>query len=402
MKILMVNKFFYIKGGSETYYFALKKILEDKGHTVIDFSMKDEKNFESDYSDYFVDNIDYNSNQSMVKTAMKVIYSAEAKKKFEAIVKATKPDLVHLHIFQHQLSPSILDVIKKYNIPTLYTAHDLKMVCLNYKMMHHDTICEDCKNGNYFNLLKNRCVKESFLKSSVNFVEGYLHKFRKSYDAIDTIVTPSYFYKEKFAEFGVDPNRVYHIPNFLATEAPRVDDLADKEQYFLYFGRLSEEKGVATLVNAVKGTGIKLKIVGTGPLKDDINELIKRENVTNVEMLGFKSGSELTNIVGNAKAVVVPSEWYENGPYTAIESLQLSRPIIGANIGGIPELVENNGYLFESANVEDLRDKVIKLNSLSDEEYNSMKKASLAKFNKDYTDTVHMNALLKLYDNLLK
>lgn len=214
MKILMVNKFFYIKGGSETYYFALKRKLEKEGHIVIDFSMKDKKNFESKYADYFVDNVDYSGSTSLInklKMGINIIYSQEAKRKFEELVIKTKPDIVHLHIFQHQLSPSILDVCKKYNLPTVYTAHDLKMVCLNYKMMHHGHVCEDCKDGHMYHCALNKCVKDSFSKSCINTVEGYLHKWRKSYDAIDYIITPSEFYKTKFEEFGVQPNRLVHM-----------------------------------------------------------------------------------------------------------------------------------------------------------------------------------------------
>ena len=194
MKILMVNKFFYIKGGSETYYFALKRMLEAKGHTVIDFSMKDEKNFDSPYVEYFVEAVDYNggmSKKQQLKAAKNIIYSTEAKRKLEKLIQETKPDIAHLHIFQHQLSPSILDVLKKYNIPTVYTAHDLKMLCLNYVMMTHGQLCEKCKDGHYINCLKQKCVKNSTLKSSINVIEGYLHKWRKSYDAIDVILTPS-------------------------------------------------------------------------------------------------------------------------------------------------------------------------------------------------------------------
>ena len=168
MKILMVNKFFYIKGGSETYYFSLKRKLEEEGHQVIDFSMKDEKNFESPYSDFFVDNVDYSGNSSLsakLKMAANIIYSKEAKEKFESLVLKEKPDIVHLHIFQHQISPSILDVCKEYNIPTVYTAHDLKMICLNYKMMHHGRICEDCRDGHFYHCAFNKCVKDSFSKS---------------------------------------------------------------------------------------------------------------------------------------------------------------------------------------------------------------------------------------------
>ena len=196
MKILMVNKFYYIKGGSETYYFSLKNLLEKNGHEVIDFSMEDEKNFESKYSKFFVNNVDYNKEQSIfskMKEAKKIIYSTEAKKKLELLIKETKPDIAHLHIFQHQLSLSILDVLKKYNIPIVYTAHDLKMICPNYKMLTHGEICERCKDGKYYNCLKYKCLKDSMAKSGVAMMEAYINKCRKAYDKIDYIISPSKF-----------------------------------------------------------------------------------------------------------------------------------------------------------------------------------------------------------------
>lgn len=396
----MVNKFFYIKGGSETYYFALKRKLEEEGHQVIDFSMKDEKNFGSPYSDFFVDNVDYSGKSSLsskLKMASNIIYSQEAKKKFESLVLQKKPDIVHLHIFQHQISPSILDVCKKYDIPTVYTAHDLKMICLNYKMMHHGEICEDCKDGHLYHCAFNKCVKDSFFKSCINTIEGYLHKWRKSYDAIDYIITPSDFYRKKFIEFGVNPDRVVHIPNFLDREKPVVNKRADSEKYFLYFGRLSEEKGILTLIKAMKNVDSSLYIVGSGPLKEEIESYIEDNNIHSIKMLGFKSGQELIDIVGNARAVVLPSEWYENGPYSAIEALQLGRPIIGANIGGIPELVDENGYLFESGNIEKLENCIKQFSNITPVEYEKMNQASVDIFSKDYIPKIHYEKLIQVY-----
>lgn len=402
MKILMVNKFYYIKGGSETYYFALKRMLESKGHTVIDFSMQDEKNFESEYSSSFVSHVDYGSGSGVgakLKMTKNIIYSSEAKKKFEALVKETKPDIVHLHIFQHQISPSILDVIKKYDIPTVYTAHDLKMICLNYKMMHHGRICEDCRDGRLRHCVKNRCVKESAAKSMINLLEGTLHRIRKSYDAIDKIITPSDFYRKKFIEFGVSPDRLAHIPNFLDREAPSFSEREDKG-YFLYFGRLSEEKGVLTLINAVENLPVRLYVIGTGPLKDELEGYIKERNITNVSLLGFKSGEELTELVGNSRAVVLPSEWYENGPYSAIESLQLKRPIIGADIGGIPELIDGNGLLFESGNTEQLRNAVVELDNMDEKTYSDLENASYELYKREYTPEAHFKRLAEVYGEL--
>lgn len=404
MKILMVNKFYYINGGSETHYFTLKKLLERKGHTVIDFSMQDDRNFESEYSDYFVKNADYNGGGSpfeKIRIAKNIVYSSEAKKKFEQLVKDTKPDIVHLHIFQHQISPSILDVIKKYNLPTVYTAHDLKLVCLNYQLRHHGKICEDCKDGKLRHCVKNKCVKDSTAKSFINFVEGVVHRQRKSYDAIDEIIAPSDFHRRKFIEFGESPDRLTHIANFVEDVPSEVADREDKEQYYLYYGRLSHEKGVPTLVEAV-GNDIPLYIVGTGPMEEEIKEYITQNKLDNVKMLGFKRGMELYELVGNAKAVVIPSVVYENSPYSGIESLCLSRPIIGADIGGIPELIDGNGYLFESGNSDDLRAKLKEFDSLNEEEYDAKKKASYEIYSREHTPEVYYKKLTEVYDKALK
>lgn len=400
MKILMVNKFFYIKGGSETYYFSLKKKLEEEGHIVIDFSMKDDKNFESKYADYFVENVDYSEKTSVMnkmKMGVNIIYSREAKSKFEELVVKEKPDIVHLHIFQHQLSPSILDVCKKYSIPTVYTAHDLKMVCLNYKMMHHGHICEKCKDGHLYHCALNKCVKNSFFKSCINTAEGYLHKWRKTYDAIDYIITPSEFYKNKFEKFGIQSNRLVHIPNFLDREIPIINAREDQEKYYLYFGRLSEEKGILTLIKAIENVDANLYIVGSGPLKEEIERYISSRKLHNIKLLGFKRGQELIDIVGNARAVVLPSEWYENGPYSAIEALQVGRPIIGANIGGIPELIRNNGKLFTSGKIEELAECINIFEKMPKIQYEQMKKYSFDIFEEFYTPNEHYNKLMKIY-----
>ena len=400
MKVLMVNKFFYIKGGSETYYFALRRLLESHGHQVVDFSMEDARNFDSPTSRFFVAHTDYanaGSPAGKFRAAANIVYSFEAKRKFEALVREEQPDLVHLHLFQHQISPSILQVIKKYNLPTVYTAHDLKMVCLNYKMMHHGRICEDCKGGSLLPCLKNRCVKESLLKSAVNVCEGILHRLLRSYDAIDAIITPSAFYKRKFQAFGVPGERIVHIPNFLDAKTPEAAKRPELGRYFLYLGRLSEEKGVMTLIRAVQGTNLRLLIAGTGPLQEAIAQYLAAHPSLNVTLLGFKSGQELTDLIYNARAVVLPSEWYENGPYSAIEALQLSRPLLCADIGGLPELIAGNGFLFPAGDADTLRQRLLDMDCLDDGAYKAMERASRALFDSVYTQEPHYAALMQVY-----
>ena len=403
MKILMVNKFFYIKGGSETYYFNLKKMLEEHGHTVIDFSMQDDKNLPSKYSKYFVSNIDYNAKQSFLKKIIlgfKIVYSLESKRKFEELIKDTKPDIIHLNIFQSQISSSIINVAKKYNIPIVYTAHDLKALCPNYKMMNNNIeICEKCKNNKFINCVKYKCVKKSFIKSIIAYLDAKFNQFNKTYNKIDFIITPSKFYERKFIEFGYDKNKIMHIPNFINYEYIKYEKNHD-DNYYLYFGRISEEKGITTLIDAFKGEEYKIKIVGTGPLLKEFEEECK--NYNNINFLGFKSGKELYSIVANSKAIILPSEWYENGPYSAIESLYLSRPIIGSDLGGIPELIDGNGYIFKNKNVKDLKNKIYKFEALSEKEIKNMETKSQEMFENVYSSEKYYNRLMGIYDKLLK
>lgn len=404
MKILMVNKFHYIVGGSETYYFALKKLLEEHGHEVIEFSMQDKRNVPSRYEKYFVKNADYENAKGLEKLRLgiNIIYSREAKEKFERLVLDTRPDIIHLHLFQHQISESVLDVIKKYHIPTVYTAHELKMLCPDYKMYTHGHICEACKGGKYYNCMRNRCIKDSFLKSSLCTAEAYIHKWRHSYDGIDRIITPSEFYRKKFIEFGIDPQRVSALPNFLDRNMPKSQWTQDHETYYLYFGRLSVEKGIMTLVKAAERTKVRLYIAGTGDQEEEIRSYIKKHDLKNISLLGFKQGQELSSLVGNAKAVVLPSEWYENGPYSAIEALRLGRPLIGSDIGGIPELIRGNGFCFQPGSVNSLAHAIEHMENLNQQEYQGKKENSRKLFQDKYTASYHYDRLLKIYTEAIR
>lgn len=365
MKILLVNKFHYIKGGSETYYFGLGELLQKQGHEVIYFSMKDERNRPCEQEKYFVNNVDFNAPMSKaqtVKVALKMLYSFEAKKKFEQLIREEKPDIVHLNIFQSQLTGSIVDVAKKYNIPIVYTAHDLKIICPNYQMLNHGNICEKCLMGNYWNCFKTGCMKDSKAKSLLASFEAYVYKWKRIYQKLDLIITPSEFYKKKIEEADITKCPVIHMTNFLP-EGTEYKKSAEQGNYFLYFGRLSREKGILTLVRAYAQAKVEmpLHIVGTGPVQAQIEHLIKEKGLQNrIKLLGFKFGQELRDIVANARCVCLPSEWYENGPYSIMEAQAAGRPVIVSGNGGLPELIEEGatGYIVNPQNVKDLAVKI--------------------------------------------
>lgn len=364
MKILLVNKYFYIKGGAENSFFQMAKLLQKKEHQIAYFSMKDKKNFPSDYEQYFMSNIDLNENNinNMLKVPGRLLYSLEAKKKIEQIIEKERPDIAHLNNIYHQISPSILHSLKKHKIPIVLTLRDYKIVCGSYAMLDQGKVCEACQEGRYYNCFIKGCVKGSRVKSLLNTTEMYLHhKLLNIYNIVDIYISPSLFLKNKVGEMGFK-GKVVHLPNFVS-----LDDYVPQHQVaedsFVYFGRLSAEKGLATLLEAMKGVKARLKLIGEGPLKEDLQLKVKEWGMTNVEFLGFKTGEELKSEVKKSLAVIVPSEWYENNPRSVIEGFALGKPAIGARIGGIPELVRDNetGYIFESGNVNELKAKIVRM-----------------------------------------
>lgn len=403
MKVLQINKFFFLKGGSEAYLFSLIDGLRGHGIDVAEFSMRDSRNRQSDYEQYFVSNVDYETNKlaEKIRFGFNIIYSIEAKKNISKLLDDYNPDLVHLHIFQHQLSPSILPEIKKRNIPIVYTAHDLKKICPNYKMLSKGHVCEECLGHRYYKCVENKCVKDSYVKSAICCLEAYIHLWLRYYDLVDIIITPSMFFRNKLIEFGFPAKKVIYVPNFIDEE--QFKPHYDNEGYFIYFGRLSEEKGVLTLVDAMKRIRRgKLVIVGTGPLGDLIKSKIKFLGLNNVELVGFQTGAALKNYVSNSMFSVMPSEWYENGPISLLESFAMGKPVVGADIGGIPEHIAHNrdGLIFESKNSEDLAKKINTL--LNDpEKLKTMAIAARKKAMDFYAKEKHIKTIIMLYEKLI-
>ena len=353
MKILMVNKFHYLKGGSEKYYFDLAKLLEVNGHEVAFFSMKNEKNIKTKNKEYFVEEIDLNSNNKL--KALEVIYSKKNKKKMKEALDNFKPDIVHLNNFQRQLSASIIKPIKKKKIPIIFTAHDVQAICPAITMIDsYKNICEACMQGKYVNCIKKKCIKSSGLKSILGAIEGVYYRMKKIYQKkIDYIVTPSEFYKTKLIEDGIKENKIIALHNFI--DIKQYDLETKDEGYALYFGRLSKEKGILNLIKAFSKTqNGMLYIAGEGEEKENIEKLINENKLTHrVKLLGFLNSEEMKEYIRKCKFVVVPSIWYENCPYSIIETLAIGKPIIGSNIGGIPELVQDNinGFTFKYDNI---------------------------------------------------
>ena len=402
MKVLLVNKFHYIKGGSETYYFSLGELLERRGHQVIWFSMKDDRNVPCAQSEYFVDHVDFNASGNFARnagSALHLLYSREAGRKFACLLDDEKPDIIHLNIFQSQLTGAVVDEAYKRHIPVVYTAHDLKSVCPNYLMMHHEKTCEQCLDRHYWHCFKNSCMKDSRAKSMLASLEAYVYKLKKTYRKINYVITPSLFYKNKLEAADVFSCPIEHIRNFLPEGT--VYEKGSRGDYFLYFGRLSREKGICTLINAFGKAQVKEKlyIVGTGPEEESLRLLVKNLGMEDkIHFLGFKTGEELKKIVANALCVCLVSEWYENGPYSVLEAQALGRPAIVSDYGGLPELVEDGitGYIIKAGSIPDLTGKIRRMSdSRMDSAYISDKAACT------YSADLYADHLIEIYEKLV-
>lgn len=384
-------------------YLEHAALMEKLGWENAFFSMHHPKNLDSPWSKYFVNEIAVSHASSLaskISMATKVVYSYEAQRKLQRLLEDFPADVAHLHCIYHLLSPSILSTLNKADIPVVMTAHDLKLACPAYKMLTHDGICERCKDGSLLNVIKHRCIHDSLGSSTIVSIESLLHHQLNTYKRyLNKVVAPSRFYIEKFVEWGWPREKFVHIPNYV--DASRFTPNFSPGDYFLYFGRLAPEKGVATLLRAVRKSGVKLKIAGTGPEERALN-MLQAELQGDVEFLGYLSGKSLHSLICGARAVVLPSEWYENAPMSILESYAFGKPVIGASIGGIPEMICDGmtGWTFESSNVDELASILSYVSSLDAKSLEFMGRCVRDYVESRFNAEMYRNSVVELYSDL--
>jgi glycosyltransferase involved in cell wall biosynthesis len=368
MKILQVNKFLYPKGGADKYFLELSAQLAKNGQQVRFFAMADPRNLPWPDSKYFVSNISFadHSLKNSWRSLGRTLYSREAKNKFAALLQDFRPDIIHLHNIYHQLSPSIITAARQAKIPVVMHLHDYKLICPNFKLFSQGQVCERCRPDKYYNCLRYRCLDNSLLKSSGAVLEMYLHhKILKIYETgVELFIAPSQFMKKTVEDFGWPPAKIRFLPNFFSPEFQTRAAQPSHQDYLLYFGRLAEEKGVATLLQAVKLSGDRLKIAGVGNQESALKALAAKLSISGqVEFLGQQTGEDLLNLIQGARAVVIPSIWLENMPLNLLEALALGQIVIAADIGGLPEIITagENGFLFRPGEPADLAQKIADL-----------------------------------------
>lgn len=367
MKILMVNKFLYPNGGSETYMFKLGEYLSSIGHQVEYFGMEHRDRCVSNSAEQYTSGMDFHTANALdkLKYSLKTIYSKEAREKLNTVLDHFQPDVVHLNNFNFQLTPSIIYAVEDFDKRTgrktklVYTAHDSQLICPNHMMYNNENVCEKCLGGNFSNCTKNKCIHGSTLKSLLGTFEAKLYNSKNTYARIDNIICCSEFIKTKLDTNPLFKNKTVTLHNFIDSVDKKQ---TEKKDYILYFGRFSKEKGIETLIRA---KNINFICAGSGPLEEQVNAA---PNLTNV---GFKTGAELEQLIREAKLSVFPSVCYENCPFSVMESIMYGTPVVASAIGGIPELVDDGktGFLFEAGNAEKMIEAINKIDSSTMSQY---------------------------------
>ena len=396
MKILMVNKFLYQKGGAETYTLSLGKILEKHGHEVQYFGLKNEKNTVGNNVDALVNDMDFSKGvKANLNAPFRIIYNFQAKRQIRKVLDDFKPDIVHLNNIQFHLTPSIIVEVnnwrkeQKNNCKIIYTAHDYQLICPSHGLFDVNVKpCEKCLDGKYIHCFQTKCVKNSRAKSLLGMMDAYYWKHSAAYSYVDAIICCSQFLKEKLDTQPQFRGKTITLHNF--KDIVPLENI-HKQNYVLEFGKLCKDKGTETLIEvAKKMPKQRFVFAGYGPSVE------KMKGIPNIEYVGFKGGEELYRLIAEAKISVCPSEWYENCPFSVIESISLGTPVVGANIGGITELIKEGktGELFEAGNENELEKAIKKITETEDITNEYVKNCLDVKYE---TSETYYKKLIKIY-----
>lgn len=397
MRVLMINKFLYTNGGSEIYMLRLGECLKKFGHEIQYFGMEHEGRCVGNDVNAYTSNMDFHNGSKLSKLTypIKTIYSFEARKKLRLVLENFDPDVCHINNFNYQLTPSIIVELQKWreaghSCRIIYTAHDYQLICPNHMCRNPviEELCEKCLGKHFLHCIRGKCIHGSVMKSIIGTAEAGFWNAKQIYRYLDVIICCSRFLKAKMDTNPILAGKTLVMHNFV--ERKRRTETEIKE-YVLYFGRFSKEKGVHALIEVCKELpDIPFIFAGAGPLEKEL------EGVKNIHNAGFLHGEELEKLIREARFSVVPSEWYENCPFSVMESQMCGTPVLGADIGGIPELIRDGetGELFPSGNMKELKRSIQKL--WNDHQRTELYRRNCAKIQYDTVED-YVEKLMKIY-----
>jgi len=372
MKVVQIHKIYGPLAGAERLLFAVERLLRAHGHAVIPFATANPYNVATPYSSYFPAATDFAhllNNSTLVdrvRGAARVVHNRRAAERLRQLIEAEQPDVAHAHMVTKHLSTSVLATAAELGVPIVHHLHDYNVICPNGTLLKGGRrLCADvaCRNGCFYEAAINRCVRSSVTVSALCAIEAYAARAGRIYvDRVDRFISPSRFLKDMVVKAGIPEEKVDVLANFVDTDSCEVS--GSPGSHVLYFGRISPEKGLATLLSAAARLGhVPFVLAGMGPMKEELEQMVAERGLGNVKLVGFKTGAALMELIGESRITVLPSEWYENCPMSILESMARAKPVVGSRIGGITELITEgqDGLTFVPGEAEDLAEKVQRL-----------------------------------------
>ncbi|QKE85801.1 glycosyltransferase [Arthrobacter sp. NEB 688] len=409
MRILHVNKFLYRRGGAEGYMLDVGALQRDAGHEVEVWGMTHPDNLPGlPLADTFAPHVELEpapGGLAGLAASARMVWSPASGRGLARALDRFRPDLVHFHNVYHQLSPSVLRPVRSRGIPSVMTLHDYKLACPSYQLLSHGEICERCVGGSTLNAVRERCKSGSLGASAVLAVESGLHRRLHAYDGVDRFVSPSHFLRTMMLRAGMAPERIVTLANVVSLDdvapVPPAPAAPGDPARFVFAGRLSPEKGVDTLVEALGATptGVELDVAGDGPSRAILEELAARVAPGRVHFHGRLDKAAVAGLVARSRAMVVPSRWYENQPMTILESFAASTPVVATALGGMPELVHDGveGRVVPPNDPAALA-RVLGELAADPEETRAMGTRARGRFDAEFTGEVHLAGLAAVYD----
>ncbi len=426
MKILLIHYRYSIIGGPERYLFNIMKLLSNKGHEVIPFSINYDGNYETKYSKYFVNpvNSEFHSHKiskisfDAFKTGYKLFYNKQAYNNLNQLIKLEKPDIAYILLFS-KFSNLILKSLKENNIPIILRISDFSYFCSRGVFLMKNEVCEKCLISSFHRVI-NKCNNDSLVLSIVDYLKKIYDNKNGYFNYVDELIIPSKFTEWYYSHYKIFKNaKINHIPTFALNDDSKLfftneNYIKDRflKKTITVFGRVSKEKGIETLLHAIKelmkdqNYDIKTNIIGftASQYCIDLKNLIKELELKNIHCYEFLEKDELYKILESTSFVIIPSVCYDNMPNTLIEAQSLGIPVIASETGSFPELIKNsyNGFLFKVKNSFDLAKILTNSFNISSEIYSKLSNNSI-KWTKDYcSEDSHYNKLISVFNKKLK
>ena len=397
--ILNVSQNHYIRGGSDRYFFALAELLRKHGHQVVPFTAASPKNEPSEWDPYFPRAADFENPGPI--DLLRFLYSRDAAKSIQRLLNNTNVDIAHFHIYHGKLTASILESLKKTGVPLIQTLHDYKLTCPVAVHLSNDEICEACEGKHFWRALPKRCNRGLLTRTVLSVTESYVSQMLGAVEKFDHFVSVSHFLRKKMISHGIPEDKISTVHNFV--DVSDITPNFSVGDYILYFGRVHRSKGLLTLIAAAAPLKqVPLYIVGDGVGMPEVRRIVEQDGCEHIQLLGFKQGDELRELILNSICTVLPSEWYENCPMSVLESYAYGKPVIGADIGGIPELIVDgvDGCLVPSGDQEALRERLLWMSEHRNEAV-EMGRTGRHKMETMFNADIHYERIMNVYRKFL-